>query len=220
LIGPKLFNQLKHLPAGEHMARRSYGSGSLMGILVTSAVAGVGLSFGRDVYRGLSKNLLAIIVLGAALFGTAYGFFSMVRGYDRSSIGTFFKTFLLNAVIIIVSVAAVAVISLHLNNGQPSMTPVFILLVQSGIGVLLGLSQRPKRMRAIAIDRANQSFLDTNGFKDVGGRDKTMLDPSGNELVLEDLRTDAVVFKVKGRRSVRAKILLDGDGRMMSYVPA
>ncbi|MGO8377355.1 hypothetical protein [Rhizobium leguminosarum] len=191
-----------------------------MGILVTSAVAGVGLSFGRDVYRNVTKNLVAILVLGAALFGTAYGFFSMVRGYDRSPLETFFKTFLLNTVIIVVSLAVFTLAAGYLSNGKPSIIPVFVLLAQVAVGILLGSFQRPKRMKAIAVDRDNQVFLESNGFRDVGGREKTMLDANDNELVLDDFRRDAIVFKVKGRRGVRAKILVDGDGRMTQYVPA
>ncbi len=77
--------------------------------------------------------------------------------------------------------------------------------VLAGGGLLFGLSQRPKMLKAIKVDADNEDFLLRNGFRDVGGREQTVLDPEGNELVLEDFRTDAIVFKVKGRRSVRAK---------------
>lgn len=58
------------------------------------------------------------------------------------------------------------------------------------------------------------------GWIHLGGKESTMLDPEGNELVLEDRRLDAFVFKVKGRRAVRAKILMDETGRMQDYIPA
>jgi len=209
------------------MSRR-YSSGSLMDTLVHSSVAGVGLSFGRDVYRKSRDNFLFILLAVIALAGTAYGFWNMARGHDRGPVGTFFRTFLLNAVIIALSFAIFMFVVTALANpgeGRPADGTVigFGLAAQGALalgGLLFGLRQRPLRLEAMAVDSDNEDFLLRNGFRDVGGREEVMLDPDGNELVLEDFRTDAVVFKVKGRRGVRAKILLDGTGRMVRYVPA
>lgn len=199
-----------------------------MNLLVHSAVAGAGLSIGRDVYRKTRDNFLLIVFALVALAGTAYGFWNMSRGHDRGPIGTFFRTFFVNALIIILSFGLfMFVVAAMSSNGQNQEPNTNILLgglaiqgVLAACGLVFGLSQRPKRINAIKVDADNEDFLLRNGFRDVGGRDQTMLDPSGDELVLDDFRTDAIVFKVKGRRGVRAKILLDGEGRMINYVPA
>lgn len=208
-------------------------NGSLMDTLVHSAVAGAGLSMGRDVYRKTRDNILFIVLAVIALAGTAYGFWNMSRGHDRGPLGTIFRTFLANAFIIALSFsvfmfAVLVMAGGESRNGQPLQEPstsVILggLVVQAALalaGVGFGFYQRGRRVRAIQIDRDNARFLDVNGFRDVGGKDQTMLDPSGEELVLEDFRSDAIVFKVRGRRSVRAKIMLDATGRMVSYVPA
>lgn len=209
-----------------------YSSGSLMDLLVHSTVAGAGLSMGRDVYRKTRDNFLFIVIAVVALAGTAYGFWNMSRGHDRGPVGTFFRTFLVNALIIAISFAVFMFIVIAIagnggQNGQPQTTDTQIVMVGFGIqlvlaaaGLVFGLSQRRKRLEAIKVDRHNADFLDAQGFRDVGGRDQTMLDPAGEELVLDDFRTDAVVFKVKGRRGARAKIMLDATGRMVSYTPA
>ena len=208
-------------------------NGSLMDTLVHSAVAGAGLSMGRDAYRKTRDNILFIALAAIALAGTAYGFWNMSRGHDRGAVGTFFRTFLVNAVIVAVSFSVFMFAVLMMagggsRNGQPPQEPdtqvILIGMAAQAVLALAGLGfgfyQRGRRIRAIQVDRDNARFLETNGFRDVGGKDQTMLDPSGEELVLEDFRADAVVFKVKGRRSVRAKIMLDASGRMVSYVPA
>lgn len=199
-----------------------------MNLLVHSAVAGAGLSMGRDVYRKTRDNIVFIALAAVALAGTAYGVWNMSRGHDRGAVGTFFRTFLYNAVIIAVSFAifmfAFTAMAKDPQTKQVDsgvvMWAVGIQLALALCGLLVGLSQRPKRKEAIRVDRDNEQFLLSNGFRDVGGRDQTMLDPEGEELVLDDFRTDAIVFKVKGKRAVRAKIILDDTGRMVSYQPA
>ncbi|MBP2235328.1 hypothetical protein J2Z31_001820 [Sinorhizobium kostiense] len=211
------------------MSRNSYAKGSLMNLLVHSAVAGVGLSIGRDAYRKTRDNIVVIVLAAVALAGTAYGFWNMARGHARGVLGTIFLTFLMNAVIIAASFAlfmfALLVVAGSGSDGEDNAQGVLfvgigIQLVLAAAGLLYGLFQRPKRKKAFQVDAHNEDFLVRNGFRDVGGREQVIVDPDGNELVLEDFRNDAVVFKVKGRRSVRAKILLDGDGRMLNYVPA
>lgn len=210
------------------MSRNSYSSGSLMNLLVHSAVAGAGLSIGRDAYRKTRDNFLLIVFAIVALAGTAYGFWNMTRGHARGPVGTFFRTFFANALIIVVSFGLfMFVVAAMSGNGQGQEPNTNVLLgglaiqgVLAAGGLVFGLSQRPRRKAAMQVDADNEDFLLRNGFRDVGGREQTMLDPSGNELVLDDFRNDAIVFKVKGRRGVRAKILLDGAGRMTSYVPA
>lgn len=199
-----------------------------MDTLVHSAVAGAGLSMGRDAYRKTRDNIVFIVIAAVALAGTAYGFWNMSRGHDRGPVGTLFRTFLANILIIGVSFCLFMFAVVGLGKGADQQGPnMNALLVGLGIqavlavgGLAFGISQRGKRLEAIKVDRDNADFLARTGFRDVGGKEQTMLGPEGEELVLEDFRTDAVVFKVKGRRGARAKILLDGTGRMVSYAPA
>ncbi|MER8970164.1 hypothetical protein NKI25_31795 [Mesorhizobium sp. M0808] len=206
------------------MSRRHFNRNSLMGILVTSAVAGVGLSFGRDVYRKTRNNFVFLLLAAIALAGTSYGVWNMVRGHDRGPIATIFRTYILNGLIILVSVVIFALFANVVSgDANPANVSRFIILGEAafvGLGLLIGLKHRHKRLRAFAIDRHNEGFLEREGFRDVGGRDQVMIDPSGNELTLDDFRADAVTFKVLGRRGARARILLDNDGRMVEYVPA
>lgn len=208
-------------------------NGSLMDTLVHSAVAGAGLSLGRDTYRKTRDNIIPIILAVVALAGTGYGVWNMTRGHDRSAAGAVFRTYFVNGVIVVVSFTVFMTVFLSMTAGggdaeEPSrgvsdgavFVGICIQLALALAGAAFGISQRGRRLEAIEVDRHNKRFLDSNGFRDVGGRDETMLGPHGEELVLEDFRADAVVFKVKGRRAVRAKIILDHTGRMVSYVPA
>jgi hypothetical protein len=197
-----------------------------MGLLVHSAVAGAGLSLGRDVYRKTRDNFIFIVIGAVALAGTTYGIWNMTRGHDRGPVGTLFVTVLMNVVIILVSVALFGVIVMMIasrKEGEHSTTVFMVICaVQAtfaAVGLATGLVQRKKRLEAFQVDKDNEAYLEANGFRDVGGNNQTMLDASGNELVLEDFRRDAIVFKVKGRRSVRAKIVLDHTGRMTQYIP-
>ncbi|NLS04819.1 hypothetical protein HGP14_15795 [Rhizobium sp. P32RR-XVIII] len=155
----------------------------------------------------------------------------MTRGHDRGPVGTFFVTFVLTAILIGASLPAFMLIFLfvapffHEWKGEnPAHYIAVAELAAQGvlaaIGLALGLLERPRRTAAHKVERDNAAFLASNGFRDVGGQRKVIVDRDGNELVPDDFRTDAVVFKVRGRRGVRAKILLDEQGRMVSYVPA
>lgn len=211
------------------MATGRYVNGSLMGMLIASSAAGVGLSFGRDVYRAGKKNFLVIVVALVALAGTAYGVWNMSRGHDRGWVGTFFVTFLMNSLLIVLSFTTYGFLVIGFfgsDTGQPSNTGILaaaILASQAAfalLGLTVGLIQRGNRMRGFAVAAANETFLLEKGFRDVGGREQVMIDADGNELVLDDTRQDAILFKIKGRRGVRARITLGSDGRMLDYVPA
>lgn len=210
---------------------RSHSDSPLFDLLQRSAVAGVGLSAGRDIYKASKDSLFLLIVAALTLCGTAYGMWNMTRGHDRGPIGTFFVTFLLNAILMGASLALFMLVFVfvapffHEWKGEDPLRDVAVagLSVQgvlAVIGLALGLKERPRRTAARKVGRDNAAFLASNGFRDVGGRQNVILDRDGNELVPDDFRADAVVFKVRGRRGVRAKIILDGQGRMVSYVPA
>jgi hypothetical protein len=207
-----------------------YSRGSLTDILVHSTVAGVGLSLGRDAYRVTKNNFLLLVAAAVALAGTAYGVWNMTRGHERGPLATFFLTFLANFILIIVSFAIFMFVVFGIaDQGDPNSADYNMSIIYGGViiqiifaatGFLIGRSHRAKRLEAFAVAAHNADYLSREGFREVGGRESVMIDRSGQELVLEDIRQDAAVFKVKGRRGVRAKILLDNTGRMTTYMPA
>ena len=157
-----------------------------------------------------------------------YGVWNMVRGHARGVLGTLFRTIIFNGVIVMFSVMCFTIIMFILLKGNdrppdPSTVFRYVALVQgslAALGLLIGAIQRPRRMRAIRVAQHNDRFLASNGLRPVGGREDIIIAPDGSELKFEDLRTDAYVFKVIGRRSARAKIRIDGRGRMIEYLPA
>lgn len=210
------------------MTTGRYTKGSLMGILVSSSVAGIGLSFGRDIYNTGKRSFIPLALATIALAGTAYGAWNMSRGHDRGPVGTFFLTFLANVLIICVSAAVFCLAAFLVGSSEKigaTEADLLIFMVSAQlafilVGVLIGFAQRAKRKQAFAVANANELFLINAGFRDVGGREQVMIDAQGNELVLDDARSDAILFKVKGRRGARARITLDTDGRMIGYTLA
>lgn len=88
------------------------------------------------------------------------------------------------------------------------------------IGLMLGGPARRRRLAVEAVATHNERFLQQLGFRDVGGREETWLDDEDRELVIyDDQRTDALIFRIKGQRNGRSRILLDDEGRMVDYQP-
>ncbi|MFC3638377.1 hypothetical protein ACFONL_13525 [Camelimonas fluminis] len=207
---------------------RKKDKGWIAPTLLGSAVAGAGLSFGRDAYKLAKDNwqlmLLAFVFMG----GTVYGMWNMVRGHARGITGTLFRTVMFNGLIVLASVFCFTLLLsliLGADDHPPGAAKLYttVALVQvplALLGLIIGLIQRRRRVREIRTIRHNEDFLEERGFRTVGGNDATIIAPDGSELKFEDLRADAYVFKIAGRRSVRAKILIDEKGRMVEYVPA
>lgn len=192
-----------------------------------AAVAGFGLAFGRDVYNKTKKNIGLIALLFAAIFCPFIGGRGLVRGHDRGAIGTLFLT-VLGSVLLIAAgfcVATIAVFGiLTVGNIDPDRAPAmaavagFVLTVTvAGIGVLVGLLQRPRRLKAFAVSQANERFLADNGFRETDGTDITHYDPNGQPLRFLEAHPGRLVFMAVGRRGKRAYIDLDQDGRMLDY---
>src|SRR5690606_6569336 len=85
------------------------------------------------------------------------------------------------------------------------------------IGLLVGLLQRPRRLKAIATARFNEQFLKENGFRETDGSDITHYDGAGQPLRLLEAHPERLVFMAVGRRGKRAFIDLDANGRMLQY---
>jgi len=211
------------------MARRSRRRGWLADIFLGSIVAGAGLSLGRDSYKLVKKNAASAVVIAIAAFfiaGTGYAVWDMTRGHRRGPIATVLITYVFNCLMIGVSFGITYTFLSENEAKAPNpMSPmvvfgvtVAIQLTLAAIGAFIGLRQRSRRLLQWDVESHNERFLSTNGFRHVGGDNNTLIAPDGNELQLEDERLDALVFKVLGRRSVRAKITLDPHGRMLTYV--
>lgn len=192
-----------------------------------AAVAGFGFAFGRDIYKKSKKNVEIILLLLAIIFCPFIGGRGLVRGHDRGVFGTLFLTVLGSILLITIGFCGATFLTFEVvvmgkidpNNPMPFalLAGFLITAVITGVGVVVGLAQRPKRLKAIAASRANEKFLTDNGFRETYGTDITHYDPTGQPLRFLEAHPDRLVFMAVGRRGKRAYIDLDPDGRMVGY---
>lgn len=194
-----------------------------------AAVAGFGLSMGRDIYKGTKKNGVNLILLLTVIVLPFIGGRGLVRGHDRGFFGTIFLTYIASILLIAIGfVAAMLLVILFLaiaSTGQDDNSVILIVATYSGvvtaflagIGLLVGLFQRPKRLQTIKIKRYNEQFLNENGFTETGGKDITHYAPDGQALRFIEAHPGKIVFMPVGRRGKRAFIDLDESGRMIAY---
>lgn len=180
-------------------------------ILARSAVVGFGRSAGRDIYR-ISTNPYVLMAL-LTFCGTGYAVYDMRCTRKRSE-----KT---NRMIMVGSSMLTFCVLFGMSNSE-IVAFVGMLIVQ-GVSASYGAKIAERNLGPLQheakIEAANLDFLDREGFRDVGGRLGTVIDRYGNELIPDDQRSDAFVFRIIGRRSVRAYIWLDDEGRMLEYEP-
>ena len=197
------------------------GLGTLARIAAGSAAAGFGWSAGRDLYKGIRKNLLYVVLAVACAGGSGYAAWDLTRGH----LGGPGAWRLVRAVLLAAAstaAAAMLFVAMAGNGGSPAGALVLafgLQAVSAFVGLCVGLFQRRKRLPALAVEAHNLEFLNREGIRDVGGREETFLDRFDNELKRDDVRRDAIVFRVHGRRGARAYIDLDADGRMTGYRP-
>ncbi|MBZ9864215.1 hypothetical protein LB515_02390 [Mesorhizobium sp. CA15] len=193
-----------------------------------TAVAGFGFAFGRDIYKKTRKNAELIAVLAAAVFCPFIGGRGLVRGHDRGIFGTIFVTLLGSLLLIVAGFCAAALLMFmvllfvnHGNADSPLPLALFggfmVTATIAGIGVVVGVCQRPRRLKAIAVAKFNERFLKENGFRETDGDDITHYDAYDQSLRFLEAHPDRLVFMAVGRRGKRAFIDLDQDGRMVSY---
>lgn len=194
-----------------------------------TAVAGIGLSLGRDVYKSSKKNgggiLLFVAVLSAIILPFLGGR-GMVRGHDRGLFGTIFKTVIWN--LLLISIAfflAFLALSILAEPTKERPTQLFSPELYGAaftasitlFGMLIGLFQRSKRLNKFAVIKANANFLAEEGFQETDGTDITHYDQNGQGLRFLEAHKNRLVFMPVGRRGKRAFIELDDDGRMIAY---
>ncbi|TKB20415.1 MAG: hypothetical protein E5V75_04925 [Mesorhizobium sp.] len=193
-----------------------------------AAVAGFGLAFGRDIYKKSKKNAGLIVLLLVVVSCPFIGGRGFVRGHDRGLFGTIFLTVLGSLLLIAAGLCAATFLVLEFllisDNGKLENPFPFALLggsavtaIVAGVGVVVGLVQRQKRLKAITVGKFNERFLEENGFRETDGDDITHYDDSGQALRFLEAHQNRLVFMAVGRRGKRAFIDLDQDGRMVSY---
>lgn len=208
------------------MSRSFWGKlGSSVG---GAAVAGFGLSIGRDLYLGIKPGrdsavptlLLAICGVGLPVIGGI----GITQGYRRGVFGTFFLTFALNIILVALGFA---IISLIFSTVVGVLAPtyeekalfaaVLVTALFFAIGAVVGLARRNGRLLRFDVAEHNERFLSMQEFQPTGGTDVTHFDPDGLALRLLEVGHDRMVFMVVGRRGRRTYIRTDDDGRMLSY---
>lgn len=202
---------------------------SLAASVGSAAVAGYGLSIGRDFWKSTKKNrglLLILLVIGCALALPLLGGRGLLRGHDRGFFGTVVATVIGNLFLVsagfAISFALIAFVgSSQVQDadtvvGAALITAAGVTAVPSLAGLIWGVLQRPTRLRTFRTVRANDEFLKLVGITETGGDDITHHSPEGPLRLLEAHR-DRLVFMVVGRRGKRAYIKLSEDGRMVAY---
>ncbi|MFL0693675.1 MAG: hypothetical protein ACJLUP_16725 [Agrobacterium tumefaciens] len=198
-----------------------------------AAVAGFGLSLGRDAYGSLRRNFTLILLLAFAFVGPFLGGRELVRGHDRGVLATLFLTVVGSLLMIILGFVAALIIvtfgSIILGAAVTRDEADTALLTQTLLmatawtavlalaGMMVGISQRGSRLRALEVKRSNDNFLKTNGFVETDGSDVTHYDREGIGLRFLEAHPGKLVFMAIGRRGKRAFINLDPEGRMVDY---
>ena len=195
---------------------------------IGSATAlGFGVAFGKDLYKKTKYNLSPIAVTLAVVLGPFFGGRGLVRGHDRGWSATILFTIFGNLILIGIGFCGSLIVMhfarLFLEIPEQSAPPIMFMwavlltLVFTAIGVTVGLLQRPKRLKAIAIGKENTEYLKDLGFMETDGSDITHYDSDGQPLRFLEAHPDRLVFMAVGRRGKRSFIKLDPNGRMIEY---
>ncbi|WP_214473439.1 hypothetical protein [Mesorhizobium sp. dw_380] len=211
------------------MAKRKSSLALIAAGIGGAAVAGYGLSIGRDLWKSTKKNqmqLFAILALIGAITLPTLGARELVKGHDRGVAGTVFKTIIgsivLTGIGFVLAVMCLSLITRNDNDPDAGFGAAIFLAscstaVFSLIGFLWGVIQRPSRVKTISTAKANEQFLASIGFRETGGDDVTHYDASGQALRFLEGHGNRLVFMAVGRRGKRAFIDLAPDGKMVAY---
>jgi hypothetical protein len=210
-----------------------------------SAVAGYGLSIGRDAWKVTKKGaapLFLLLLIASPLILPFPGGRNLVRSYAAPAARQFWGV--LSSVLLIVAGASLSLslaLLLMLDDSRDSTSTSLIsdpnilisdpnILISSpnirlwlaatataiGLGVIFGLAQRGSRRKRFNIAKKNDAFLEKMGFVETGEQEITHYDGEGNPLRLLDQSDDTITFLAVGKRNKRAYIRLT-DGEMTGY---
>lgn len=194
-----------------------------------SAVAGFGLSLGRDVYKKAKQNIGSILLIAAivlSIFGLFVAGIWFFRNY-RTTIKMIIFRFLS---VITALFSCVFLLSLvYIFKSNPSVIEPLqgIFVIASGptgaifvgiflVGGLLGFSQRGKRKRIWSAEESNSTFLSEVGL-DFDKESGHAFDKSGNKYRIEGISENRVVLFAVGRKNKRGFITIDKDGRYLDW---
>ena len=211
-------------------------------IIAGSALAGFGLSLGRDVYKGTKKNIGMIILFFLVAFIVMGQYSSSVwlfRNY-KTLAGSIFKKFfaLIAFVFFYIAIASsLFVIEGVVNEtntldsysydlildhfvssiGEGTLLGIFFLLqnLLVLIGFLVGFFQRKKRRLAWDAEKHNISFFISNGLESLD--EKNIRDADGNRYRLKNMFANEIEFIAEGRRNKRAYIKYDRTGKYTNW---
>lgn len=193
-------------------------------MLISSATAGFGASFGRDLYKAAKKNPVVLGIAGALLL--AFGWRNLFLGYGRSFAYFLFVNIIGSLLMILIGGALLALglsigITMLVTQDTATITLVVVGIIAliSLLGVAWGRTDRKARIRRQEIELQNLGFLRENGFEESEFESDQMVDPEGHVLKLIEQTDEKLVFSVVGRRGMRAAIKLV-DGQMVSYTGA
>jgi hypothetical protein len=203
-----------------------------------SAVAGYGLSIGRDAWKVTKKAagpLFLLLLIASPLILPFLGGRNLVRSYAAPAARQFWGV--LSSVLLIVAGASLSLslaLLLMLDESRDSTSTSLIsdpnILISSpnirlwlaatataiGLGVIFGLAQRGSRRKRFNIAKKNDAFLEKMGLVETGEQEITHYDGEGNPLRLLDQSDDTITFLAVGKRNKRAYIRLT-DGEMTGY---
>ena len=194
-------------------------------IVAGSALAGFGLSFGRDVYKKTKEYwpVLLVLLLLAGVFFSALWLF---RNY-RTTAGALFKRIGALVVLVASSVGVFYVLMFlqgfvsGVNYLVPSTVAVYGILFL--MGMWTGIRHRRKRRTAWEAEEHNEAFLAHHGLEVVDVDDKGNLrlrdnSDGGAYRLMENLDVAGELeFMALGRRNKRAYLRYDGNGRYTEW---
>ncbi|MCK5684070.1 hypothetical protein KAJ27_08110 [bacterium] len=211
---------------------------SASNIFFGSTVAGVGFSFGRDIYRKI-KNNVTLIIASLLLVGIiVLPFISASKSYRWYPMSKV-KWFL----VVLLPWASAGIASLFLlsflfsifipepKNGEELysfwlfpisktalLSTIMIWFVAYLLGIFYALSKRSQLKKIFNVEEYNQHFLDKHGLQEIrGGKSYTHVDQNGNRLRLVNVGLDIIEFMVVGKRNKRVFINVDDQGKFADY---
>lgn len=201
-----------------------------------SAVAGYGLSIGRDAWKVTKKAaapLFLLLLIASPLILPFFGGRNLVRGYPASAAKQFWGV--LSSVLLIVAGASLSLALLLIfgddgNSVRTSLISDPNILISdpkfrhvlaatataTGLGVMVGWAQSGHRRKKFKIAEKNDEFLAKMGFVETGEREISHYDGDGNPLRLLEQTDDSIIFLAIGKRNKRSYIRLT-DGEMTGY---
>lgn len=196
-----------------------------------SAIAAMGFSFGRDIYKGAKKKkndiigaIILIFILAVAVVGTYSSGVWIARNY-RDGIEAFF-TRLGSLISLSACGAGLFYIGSFLTGRDPTQItqwnledytvtfsmPLLILI----IGLSVGFSQRKRRTRVWEAEEANAEFMEKHGL--ISHEDGTVEDTNaGQNFRIDYMGEKRITLFPLGRRGKRAYITINQNGKYHEY---